>query len=55
VAFGILVLMFLQTGALALMTLMLTGVMRGGSVTLSVSYQDFIDEISPSTYAVKPK
>jgi polyisoprenyl-phosphate glycosyltransferase len=45
VAFGILVLMFLQTGALALMTLMLTGVVRGGTVTTAISYQDFIEEV----------
>jgi hypothetical protein len=46
VAFGILVLMFLQTGALALMTLMLTGVVRGGTVTTAISYQDFIEEVA---------
>jgi hypothetical protein len=45
VAFGILVLMFLQTGALALMTLM-TGVVRGGTVTTAISYQDFIEEVA---------
>lgn len=45
VAFGILLLMFLQTGALALMTLMLTGVVRGGTVTSKVSYSDFIDRV----------
>lgn len=44
VAFGILVLMFLQTGALALMTLMLTGVVRGGTVAATIGYRDFIDE-----------
>jgi len=44
VALGILVLMLLQTGALSLMTLMLTGVVRSGSVTSSIAYQDFIDE-----------
>lgn len=42
VAFGILLLMFLQTGALALMTLMLTGVIRGGTVASKISYTDFI-------------
>lgn len=45
IALGILVLMLLQTGALALMTLMLTGVMRGGTVTTAVAHQDFIDEV----------
>ena len=43
VALGILVLMFLQTGALTLMTLMLTGVVRGGSVTTAIVYRDFIE------------
>ena len=43
VALGILVLMFLQTGALTLMTLMLTGVVRGGSVTTAIAYHDFIE------------
>lgn len=45
VALGILVLMFMQTGALALMTLMLTGVVRGGTVTTAIAYHDFVDEI----------
>ena len=44
VALGILFLVFLQTGALTLMTLMLTGVVRGGSV-VSVSYMEFIDSV----------
>jgi hypothetical protein len=45
VALGILVLMFMQTGALALMTLMLTGVVRGGTVTTDIAYRDFIEKI----------
>jgi polyisoprenyl-phosphate glycosyltransferase len=45
VALGILVLMFMQTGALALMTLMLTGVVRGGTVATAIAYHDSIDEI----------
>ncbi len=45
VALGILVLMFLQTGALALMTLMLTGVMRGGTVATVISYYDFVEQV----------
>lgn len=50
IALGILVLIFLQTGALALMTLLLTGVMRGGAVNLPGSYRDFIDsELSSAT------
>jgi len=45
VVLGILILMLLQTGALALMTLMLTGVMRSGTVTTIISYRDFVDQI----------
>jgi len=51
VALGILVLMFLQTGALALMTLMLTGVMRGGTVTTPIAYHDFVEQIAET---IKP-
>lgn len=43
VALGILFLMLLQTGALALMTLMLTGVVRSGSVAKSIDYHDFVE------------
>ncbi|WP_342131729.1 glycosyltransferase [Hydrogenophaga sp. OTU3427] len=46
VALGILVLMFLQTGALALMTLMLTGVVRGGAVATAIAYRDFIEHVA---------
>lgn len=49
VALGILVLMVLQTGALALMTLMLTGVVRSGAVAKPLSYSDFVDEVLEST------
>lgn len=45
VALGILVLMFLQTGALALMTLMLTGVVRSGTVATAIAYLDFVERI----------
>jgi hypothetical protein len=45
VALGILVLMFLQTGALALMTLMLTGIVRGGTVIRPVMYHDFVEQV----------
>lgn len=45
VVVGILVLMFLQTGALTLMTLMLTGVVRGGVVMKAVAYHDFVEQI----------
>jgi glycosyltransferase involved in cell wall biosynthesis len=44
VALGILLLVFLQTGALTLMTLMLTGVVKGGTVA-TVDYDDFIDTV----------
>jgi len=43
VAFGILLLTLLQTGTLALMMLMLTGVVRSGSVMTAVSYKEFVD------------
>jgi hypothetical protein len=46
VALGILVLMLLQTGALALMTLMLTGVIRSGTVATAVAYQDFVESVT---------
>ena len=45
IALGILVLMLMQTGALALMTLMLTGVVRGGTVTTEIAYHDFVDRV----------
>jgi hypothetical protein len=45
IALGILVIMLMQTGALALMTLMLTGVIRSGSVTNLISYHDFIRKV----------
>jgi hypothetical protein len=49
IALGILVLMFLQTGALALMTLMLTGVVRGGTVTTAIAYQDFVGQVTETS------
>ncbi|NVK01963.1 MAG: glycosyltransferase [Oceanospirillaceae bacterium] len=45
IALGILVLMFMQTGALALMTLMLTGVVRSGAVMTPIGYHDYVDKI----------
>jgi hypothetical protein len=51
VALGILVLMFMQTGVLALMTLMLTGVVRSGTVTSELDYRDFIEKVLFSTKA----
>ena len=44
VAFGILVLVFMQTGALTLMTLMLTGIARSGT-TNPVDYLALIDTV----------
>jgi hypothetical protein len=52
VALGILVLMFLQTGALALMTLMLTGVVRGGTVATTTTHREFIEEVLETTRPV---
>jgi polyisoprenyl-phosphate glycosyltransferase len=45
VALGILMLMFLQTGALALMTLMLSGILRSGTVPTAFAYHDFVDQV----------
>ena len=45
VALGILLLMLIQTAALALMTLMLTGIIRSGSVTPNIGYEEFIEKI----------
>ena len=42
VALGILLLVFLQTGTLTLMTLMLTGVVRGGMIA-NLAYTEFVD------------
>lgn len=44
VALGVLMIVFLQTGALTLMSLMLTGVMRSGSV-VATDYREFIDKV----------
>jgi polyisoprenyl-phosphate glycosyltransferase len=51
VAMGILVIMFLQTAALSLMTLMLTGVVRSGAVATPQSYHAFVEEILESRVA----
>ena len=42
-ALGVMALLLIQTGALVLMMLMLTGVMRSGTVTTSIDYDAFID------------
>ena len=47
VAVGILLLVFLQTGALTLMTLMLTGVVRSGSIS-QVDYKGFVQDVLPA-------
>lgn len=44
VVLGLLFLVFLQTGALTLITLMLTGIVKGGIVA-SIDYQEFIDSV----------
>jgi len=49
---GIMVLTVLQTGALTLMTLMLTGVVRGGTVTSTIAYRDFIEQIMATSASV---
>lgn len=43
-ALGVLFLVFLQTGALTLMTLMLSGVVKGGAMA-SNAYREYIDEV----------
>lgn len=48
VALGILFLVFLQTGALTLMTLMLTGVVKGGAIS-NIEYKVFISSIEYAT------
>lgn len=47
IALGILFLVFIQMGTLSLMTLMLTGVVRGGLIS-NVRYQDFVAATYPS-------
>jgi hypothetical protein len=45
IALGILLLVLLQTGALTLMTLMLTGVVRGGTIGAN-RWEDFVESVS---------
>jgi hypothetical protein len=47
VALGIMLLVFLQTGTLTLMTLMLTGVVRSGTVA-SIAWRDFVQDVLPA-------
>lgn len=44
-AFGILLLVFLQTAALTLIILMLSGMIRSGGVLVAGSYREFVEEI----------
>jgi hypothetical protein len=44
VALGIMLLIFMQTGTLVLVTLMLTGVVRSGSIAL-LDWRDFVGSI----------
>jgi polyisoprenyl-phosphate glycosyltransferase len=48
VALGVLFIVLLQTGALTLISLMLSGVMRGGSILVD-DYNELIEEVLPST------
>lgn len=52
---GIMILIFLQTGALALMTLMLTGVMRSGSIATPEGYKNMVSEILRSAPQIRAK
>jgi hypothetical protein len=45
VALGVLIIIFLQTGALALMTLILTGIVRSDKTAGTIEYDDFIDVV----------
>ena len=48
IASGILFVLFLQTGTLTLMTLMLTGVVRSGNVVTAIDYADFVERELPT-------
>lgn len=48
IALGVLVLIFLQTGTLALISLLLTGMMRSSVVSPSESYQEYVASIEIS-------
>jgi len=51
IALGVLVIIFLQTAALALILLMLTGIMRNSTFTALFSYQEFIDQVFETKYS----
>ena len=46
VALGVLIIIFLQTGALALMTLILTGIVRSDNTAGTIVFSEFIDTVS---------
>lgn len=48
IASGILFVLFLQTGTLTLMTLMLTGVVRSGNVVTGIEYADYVEAELPA-------
>ena len=52
VTLGILMLVFLQTGALTLITLMLTGMIKSGSIT-PVNYMDFVEDVKHTQSKVR--
>jgi GT2 family glycosyltransferase len=54
ITLGILFLMLLQTGALALITLMLTGIMRAATDATLPSYFEFVDKIIKTSKKYKP-
>jgi hypothetical protein len=45
VALGVLIIIFLQTGVLALMTLILTGIVRSDNTAGTIVFNDFIDKV----------
>ena len=45
-------LVFLQTGALTLITLMLTGMIKSGSIT-PVNYMDFVEDVKHTQSKVR--
>ena len=49
-ALGILAVILIQTGALVLMMLMLTGIIRSGTVTTDIDYEAFIDRIDETKH-----
>jgi hypothetical protein len=54
ITLGILFLMLIQTGGLALMTLMLTGIMRSATNATPPPYSEFVDQIFETSKKVEP-